>query len=142
MDASGKEIPAEPPPGVEMAGSILNVERILFPPCQLCGSEEHGTVCRMTGYGTLVGMDYVCPTLSYDCWGRLSSVPGEQLKLCPRRFVLAHGYNRYAVVSAFIKFENKGYGRFMSSSDLKQFRESVFQVCTAGEVCRCHELWR
>ena len=134
----GEKVPAKPPPGAVLEGSILSSEVILPSPCQLCGSEGPGTFCRMTGYGTLVGKDYVCPVLSYDCWGKLLSIPGEPLKLCPRRFVLAYGYDRYAVIRAVIEFENKGYGKFMSPTNLKQFRERAFQLCASRETCTCH----
>ena len=133
----GKGFPGESSVGTEHERSILCHDRMMSTPCHLCGSEEHGTLCRMSGYGVLVGVDYICPVLSYDCWGRVTSVPGEGLKLCPHRFVRVYGYDRYLVISALLKFENVGYGRFMSPMNRKLFREEVFRLCVAGETCTC-----
>ena len=133
--------PAEPPPIPIIRGEILGEETILPLPCHLCGSDEHGTLCRTVGFGDLQGVEYICPVLSYDCWDRQVHIPGLGLRLCPRRFASAYQYNRYAVVDAFFRFENRGLGKYMSMADLRSFRERVFILCHSDEVCICKE-WR
>jgi len=133
--------PVELQPLTIIEGEIKSEEAVLTVPCHLCGSDDHGTVCRTMDLGTIQGVEYICPVISYDCWNRQIYSPGLGLRICPRRFALVYQYNRYAVVDAFFKFENRGLGRFMTPMDLMTFRESIFALCHSDEACICKE-WR
>ena len=107
---------------------------ITTPICLYCGSLEHKLIKPQTDPENinLITTQYSCPCLQHEEWPKL----GEQLnngylkvQSCPKKFALAHGYQKSDINEAILCLAASDYGFMMGRRGLHEFYTEVIELC-------------
>ena len=106
-------------------------------PCGICGSDLHGVEVRILDNWKPVG--FCCPiSIRNDLENTEPRSRNSHLQYqpCYRKIAASHGYNDEGINKAINDIQEKGYGRYMSTT-----RISWLRLKALGEAARERSKW-
>jgi hypothetical protein len=93
------------------------------PPCDVCGSMQHGLRVTRAGVGDNYGVNFFCPVATRE------EMRSDQLEPCPEQIAKYYQYDETCLSLVFKDIREKGYGRFVTSDTIDRIENRTREIC-------------
>ena len=105
------------------------IKPYLRPPCNICGSMDHGMLRKIGVMGDDLGEEYACPVAYYEDWkAMLKGGTDERNRICPRKLADQCEYDTGKIDDALKTFAEIGEGRTWSRRSIDTLRQEVIDI--------------
>ena len=101
-------------------GVIVNEKK---PPCDVCGSMQHGLRVTRAGVGDNYGVNFFCPVATRE------EMRSDQLEPCPDQIAKYYRYDEACLSLVFKDIRERGYGRFVTSDTMDMIENQTREIC-------------
>ena len=93
------------------------------PPCDVCGSMQHGLRVTRAGVGDNYGVNFFCPVTTRE------EMRSDQLEPCPEQIAKYYQYDETCLSLVFKDIRERGYGRFVTSDTMDRIENRTREIC-------------
>ena len=93
------------------------------PPCDVCGSMQHGLGVTRAGVGDNYGVNFFCPVATRE------EMRSDQLEPCPDQIAKYYQYDETSLSLVFKDIRERGYGRFVARDTMDTIENRTREIC-------------